>query len=66
MSKSKHHAKVGKTVGPVYKRLKSIFKNNEDEALQNILKKHRKERKTNLVAAHTDKLFVWKAKTNFD
>jgi len=63
---SKQNAKTGKTVGPTYKRLKSIFKNDEAAALDSILKKYPRERKTNLVAVHTDKLFVWKAKTNFD
>ena len=63
---SKQNAKTGKKVGPTYKRLKSIFKNEEEKALQNVLRTHRRERKTNLVAAHTDTMFVWKAKTNFD
>ena len=43
--KSPQNARRGKVLGPVYKRIKSIMKNDEEVALQSILEKHPKERK---------------------
>jgi len=63
---SKQNAKVsGKHLGATYRRNKSHSK-TEQEALDYFLKKFPKERKNNLTPAHTDKQWVFKAKTNFD
>jgi hypothetical protein len=59
------NSKSGKTVGNVYRRNKNQFE-TEKSALDSILKKYPKERQNNLVAAHTEKQWVFKAKTDFD
>ena len=55
----------GKQLGPTYKRNKSQF-DSEAEALASVLKSKPKERQSNLITAHTEKQYIWKAKTKFD
>lgn len=49
----------------VYRRNKKQFK-TEGDALDSILKKHPKERKKNLKTAHSEKQWIFKAKSNLN
>ena len=64
MSKENQEQKRGKLQGPVYRRVKGFFKNNEADAINSVLEKHPNERHKNLVPDHTEKTFVWRAKEN--
>lgn len=64
MSQENQNNNRGKLQGPTYKRIKGFFKNNEADAMQDVLEKHSNERHKNLVPDHTEKTFVWHAKKN--
>lgn len=63
MSKTK--SITGMHLGSTYRRNKHQYKTAEI-ALKAILKKYPKERENNLTASHSEKQWIWKAKTSFD